>query len=32
MLPSMNADTINEPILLIHGRADSNSGTFPMQS
>ena len=23
---------INEPILLIHGEADNNSGTFPIQS
>ena len=28
----MHADKINEPILLIHGEADNNSGTFPMQS
>jgi dipeptidyl aminopeptidase/acylaminoacyl peptidase len=32
MSPFMNADMINEPILLIHGDADSNPGTFPMQS
>lgn len=32
MSPFMNADKINEPILLIHGDADSNPGTFPMQS
>ncbi len=32
MSPFMNADMIDEPILLIHGDADSNSGTFPMQS
>jgi len=32
MSPFMNADRINEPILLIHGDADNNSGTFPMQS
>jgi len=32
MSPFMNADQINEPILLIHGDADNNSGTFPMQS
>ena len=32
MSPFMNADLVNEPILLIHGDADSNSGTFPMQS
>ena len=28
----MHADSINEPILLIHGEADNNSGTFPLQS
>jgi len=28
----MHAEKINEPILLIHGEADNNSGTFPMQS
>ncbi|MEN8207863.1 MAG: prolyl oligopeptidase family serine peptidase [Candidatus Fermentibacteria bacterium] len=32
MSPFMNADLVDEPILLIHGDADSNSGTFPMQS
>lgn len=32
MSPFMNAEKINEPILLIHGEADNNSGTFPMQS
>ena len=30
--PFMHADKINEPILLIHGEADNNSGTFPLQS
>ena len=30
--PFMHADKINEPILLIHGEIDSNSGTFPIQS
>ncbi|HVF45157.1 MAG TPA: prolyl oligopeptidase family serine peptidase [Pyrinomonadaceae bacterium] len=30
--PFMNANRINEPILLIHGEADNNTGTFPMQS
>lgn len=30
--PFMHADRINEPILLIHGMMDNNSGTFPMQS
>ncbi|MFZ5515251.1 MAG: prolyl oligopeptidase family serine peptidase [Candidatus Zhuqueibacterota bacterium] len=32
MSPFMHADKINEPILLIHGQADNNSGTFPIQS
>ncbi len=30
--PFMHADKINEPVLLIHGEQDNNSGTFPMQS
>lgn len=30
--PFMHANKINEPILLIHGEADNNSGTYPMQS
>ncbi len=30
--PFMAADRINEPMLLIHGEADNNSGTFPQQS
>jgi dipeptidyl aminopeptidase/acylaminoacyl peptidase len=30
--PFMCADKVNEPILLIHGEADNNSGTFPIQS
>jgi dipeptidyl aminopeptidase/acylaminoacyl peptidase len=30
--PFMQADEIDEPLLLIHGEADNNSGTFPMQS
>jgi dipeptidyl aminopeptidase/acylaminoacyl peptidase len=30
--PFSHANTINEPILLIHGEADNNSGTFPVQS
>ncbi len=30
--PFMHADKINEPILLIHGEVDNNSGTFPIQS
>jgi dipeptidyl aminopeptidase/acylaminoacyl peptidase len=30
--PFMVAHRINEPLLLIHGEADNNSGTFPIQS
>ena len=30
--PFMHAQKINEPILLIHGEVDNNSGTYPMQS
>jgi dipeptidyl aminopeptidase/acylaminoacyl peptidase len=30
--PFMHADKIKVPILLIHGEADNNSGTFPIQS
>jgi dipeptidyl aminopeptidase/acylaminoacyl peptidase len=30
--PFWHANKINEPILLIHGEADNNQGTFPMQS
>ena len=30
--PFMHADKINEPLLLIHGEDDPNSGTFPIQS
>lgn len=32
MSPFMHADKIDEPMLMIHGEADNNSGTFPMQS
>ncbi|MEX1257009.1 MAG: prolyl oligopeptidase family serine peptidase [Gemmatimonadota bacterium] len=32
MSPFYHADKIDEPILLIHGEADNNSGTFPIQS
>ena len=32
MSPFMHAEKVNEPILLIHGEADNNSGTFPIQS
>jgi hypothetical protein len=30
--PFAHAHKINEPILLIHGEADNNTGTFPIQS
>jgi dipeptidyl aminopeptidase/acylaminoacyl peptidase len=30
--PFFYANKINEPILLIHGEADNNTGTYPMQS
>lgn len=30
--PFMHADQINEPLLMIHGMDDNNSGTFPVQS
>jgi dipeptidyl aminopeptidase/acylaminoacyl peptidase len=30
--PFFYADSINEPILMIHGEADDNTGTFPIQS
>lgn len=30
--PFMHAHRINQPLLLIHGEADNNSGTFPIQS
>ena len=32
MSPFFHASKINEPILLIHGEMDDNSGTFPIQS
>ena len=32
MSPFMHADKMKAPILLIHGEADNNSGTYPMQS
>ncbi|MGA2148945.1 MAG: prolyl oligopeptidase family serine peptidase [Bryobacteraceae bacterium] len=32
MSPFMYADKIKAPILLIHGEADDNDGTFPIQS
>jgi dipeptidyl aminopeptidase/acylaminoacyl peptidase len=30
--PFMSADKIKDPLLLIHGDADDNEGTFPLQS
>jgi len=32
MSPFMHADQMKTPLLLIHGEADNNSGTFPLQS
>lgn len=32
MSPFMNADKMKYPLLLVHGGADNNSGTYPMQS
>ena len=32
MSPFMHADKMNQPLLLIHGGADNNSGTYTMQS
>jgi dipeptidyl aminopeptidase/acylaminoacyl peptidase len=32
MSPFMHADKIKTPLLLIHGAADNNDGTFPIQS
>jgi len=32
MSPFMNANKVKDPLLLIHGMADNNSGTFPIQS
>jgi dipeptidyl aminopeptidase/acylaminoacyl peptidase len=32
MSPFFYADSINEPLLMIHGEADDNTGTFPIQS
>ncbi|WP_343488440.1 prolyl oligopeptidase family serine peptidase [Allomuricauda sp. d1] len=32
MSPFMHADKMNTPLLLVHGEADNNSGTYPMQS
>ncbi|MBC8073516.1 MAG: S9 family peptidase, partial [Deltaproteobacteria bacterium] len=30
--PLMHAERIDEPLLIVHGEVDDNSGTFPMQS
>jgi len=30
--PFFYADKVNEPVLMIHGEADNNQGTFPIQS
>jgi dipeptidyl aminopeptidase/acylaminoacyl peptidase len=32
MSPFFYADKISEPLLMIHGEADDNTGTFPIQS
>ena len=32
MSPFMQADKVKDPLLLIHGMADNNTGTFPIQS
>jgi len=32
MSPFMHAEKMNQPLLLVHGEADNNSGTYPMQS
>lgn len=32
MSPFMNADKVKTPMLLVHGEADNNTGTFPIQS
>jgi dipeptidyl aminopeptidase/acylaminoacyl peptidase len=32
MSPFAHADKIDEPLLLVHGEADENSGTYPIQS
>jgi dipeptidyl aminopeptidase/acylaminoacyl peptidase len=32
MSPFMHADTMKHPLLLIHGEADNNSGTYPLQT
>jgi dipeptidyl aminopeptidase/acylaminoacyl peptidase len=32
MSPFSYADKVNEPVLMIHGEADNNTGTYPIQS
>lgn len=32
MSPFMHADKMKTPLLLVHGQADNNSGTYPLQS
>ncbi|MFK7786551.1 MAG: prolyl oligopeptidase family serine peptidase [Crocinitomicaceae bacterium] len=32
MSPFMHSEKMNQPLLLVHGEADNNSGTYPMQS
>ncbi|MEM9341110.1 MAG: prolyl oligopeptidase family serine peptidase [Bacteroidota bacterium] len=32
MSPFMHAEKMNQPLLLVHGEADNNAGTYPMQS
>lgn len=32
MSPFIYADSINEPLLMTHGEADNNTGTFPINS
>jgi dipeptidyl aminopeptidase/acylaminoacyl peptidase len=32
MSPFMHADQVRDPLMLIHGTADNNDGTFPIQS
>lgn len=32
MSPFMHADKMKTPLLMVHGEADNNSGTYPMQS
>ena len=32
MSPFMHADKVKSPLLLVHGEADNNSGTYPLQS